>query len=363
MGSTVVFLGAGATKSCGGPLTNEILHEIVSTADPSSQLPLLQEFLKNLFHVDVGLSKEHYPGLPLVMSLVDTALDRREAFHPKWNTQKLSEIREAVELGIFDHLEERLNKVPTTNHYSLLQTIFPTTEPCVISTNYDLLIDTAMMFRSQASTIPNGPNGDGGLPDYHCSIQSDFYRNIPHFGTLLKLHGSVNWLYCSTCHALVLGASESAKFLKVLASVVGPTLKQSYTADGSICTFCNTTKLRPLLIAPSHLKDYRNPHLTQVWYEAERLLRQAERIIFIGYSLPEDDVEVIYLLKRGLTRDVGKPPVAVTVVEYDPKNPGLRDHAVGRRYRALFGDSIDWHPEGLDAWLAQKQAATASVGS
>lgn len=182
-----------------------------------------------------------------------------------------------MDLGIFDHLEERLNQAPTTNHLTLLQKIFPRpAEPQIISTNYDLLIDTALMFHSQSPSNP-----DGSLPEYRCGIQPDFYRSVSHFGTLLKLHGSLNRLYCKTCHSLEVGASESVKFLKVLASVVGrPTLKQSYTADGSECTVCQTkTKLRPLLIAPSHLKEYRNPHLSQVWYEAERLLRKAERVI------------------------------------------------------------------------------------
>jgi hypothetical protein len=134
---------------------------------------------------------------------------------------------------------------------------------------------------------------------------------------------------------------------------VGPSIEQSYTADGSPCPTCQT-KLRPLLVAPTHLKDYRNPHLAQVWYEAERVLRESRRVIFIGYSLPEDDVEVIYLLKRGIAH---LQPAQITVVEYDPSNPALSAHAVGRRYRTLFGDGIDWHPEGMDAWLMNAAAA------
>ena len=79
-------------------------------------------------------------------------------------------------------------------------------------------------------------------------------------------------------------------------------------------------------------------------------MRQASRVIFIGYGLPDDDVEVVYLLKRGLAHITD--PKQITVVEYCKKNPkiGLGDHAVGRRYRALFGD-VDWHAAGLDAWL------------
>jgi hypothetical protein len=96
--------------------------------------------------------------------------------------------------------------------------------------------------------------------------------------------------------------------------------------------------------------------LAQVWYEAERVLREAGRVVFIGYSLPEDDVEVIYLLKRGMAH---LAPNQITVVEYDSLMPMLGDHPVGRRYRTLFGDNIDWHPEGMDMWL-RLAASTAA---
>ena len=131
----------------------------------------------------------------------------------------------------------------------------------------------------------------------------------------------------------------------MLGRLIGPSLEQSYTPDGNPCPGCGT-RLRPLLIAPTHLKDYRNPHLAQVWYEAERGLREADRAVFIGYSLPDDDIEVIYLVKRGLAH---LTPDRITVVEYDPTIPPLVKHTVGRRYRTLFGDGIDWHPAGTVA--------------
>ena len=85
-----------------------------------------------------------------------------------------------------------------------------------------------------------------------------------------------------------------------------------------------------------------------VWYEAERILRESDRAIFIGYSLPEDDVEVVCLLKRSLAH---LTPAQITVVDYDPSIPVIAAQSVGRRYRTLFGDGIDWHPERMDLWL------------
>ena len=44
MVGTVLFLGAGATKSCGGPLTNEILPKFLAASDPLSPPTLLTDF-------------------------------------------------------------------------------------------------------------------------------------------------------------------------------------------------------------------------------------------------------------------------------------------------------------------------------
>jgi hypothetical protein len=359
MGKTVLFLGAGATKACHGPLTDEILPEIYKrAANPDSgwSLNLLKDFLEKEFHVTAASPKEQYPGLPLVMSLIDTALDRRQSFGPDWDASVVSQLREQVEFGIFDLLEERLEKSPTNNHWGMLDRLYPPGEegPCVISTNYDLIVDTAFMFLSEYRPRPAGAP-EGRLPDYRCHIRTDFYHNEPaRFGTLLKLHGSLNWLYCRTCLRLELGASEARLYIKALTRLVGPnlkTLQKSFTPDGNPCPTCGT-KLRPLLIAPTHFKDYRNPHLSQVWYEAERVLREATKVVFVGYSLPDDDVAVVYLLKRSLAR---QNPLEIVVVEYDKNNPDLpvTQHAAGRRYRTLFGDQINWNACGLDAWLAK----------
>jgi kumamolisin len=358
MTTTAIFLGAGATRACGGPLTNDILPGILDGApvsDPTGRVPRLQQFLQDQFHILRNGPRESYPGLPMLMSLLDTAIDRRQGLHPAWDANSVVEIREAIEFGIFDLLEERLMPAPTNNHWQLLDKVYPiSTQPCVISTNYDLIVDTAMMFLSESRPA------DGALPAYHCAISTDFYRNqASHFGTLLKLHGSLNWLHCKSCQRLEFGKSTSQKFLKVLNRLVGPTLEQSFLTDGGACPTCQS-KLRPLLVAPTHLKNYRNPHLSQVWYEAERVLRDTGRVIFVGYSLPEDDVEVIYLLKRSMAH---LPPGQITVVEYDPTLPRLADHPVGRRYRTLFGDGIDWHPEGLDAWWPMADQAGSPIST
>jgi hypothetical protein len=84
MDGTVIVLGAGATKADGGPLTNEILHGMlqdITAPGITEKLTKLEQFLKEVFRVQPGATKEEYPALPLFMSLIDMALDRRQSFH------------------------------------------------------------------------------------------------------------------------------------------------------------------------------------------------------------------------------------------------------------------------------------------
>lgn len=356
MGETVIILGAGATKSCNGPLTNEILPEVFrDAAEFDGAADELRTFLREHFHINEHSSRDDYPGLPLLMSLIDTAIDRRQAFHGKWDLNAMTRLRHAIEVAIFDLLEYRLEKAPTNNHFGLLEHTFPRpSEPRVISMNYDVIVDASMMFYGELQGL-----ADCRFPDYGCDIATDVYRNdAERFGTLLKLHGSLNWLHCPTCGRLELGASEARLWVKALTRLTaadkGLRLEDFYRQGGSSCQTCGTP-LRALIVTPTHLKNYRNPHLANVWYRAERLLRGASRAVFVGYSLPDDDVEVVYLLKRGLAH---LAPADITVIEYDALNPGvpLTHHPVGRRYRTLFGDGIQWSARGLDASLAMLAA-------
>ncbi len=115
------------------------------------------------------------------------------------------------------------------------------------------------------------------------------------------------------------------------------------------CEMCNA-QLQVVMITPTHLKDYRNPHISRVWYEAEQTLRNAGRVIIIGYSLPDDDIEVAYLLKRGLEH---LPKKCVTVIGHDPEARPKEENRTWQRYKVLLGSEFEWRHDGFKHWLAE----------
>jgi hypothetical protein len=347
-----MVLGAGATKACNGPLTNDILLEAdraVSTIEREGYLALVDRFLEDVFHLPPRPSRDKfsYPSLPLLMSLIDAAIDRGQPLGSNYGVATLREVRAAIEYSIFAVLEYKLRSAIPPFHSRAVELLFPTaTEPRLISLNYDIIADNMLAARSPST-----------FPDYGCDIQTETYRSLEKFGKLLKLHGSLNWLYCPNCHRLDVAVSRSGRgFSKALEQLFmseggeANDLEQRYSCHGSPCKNCGTF-VRPVMITPTQKKDYRNPHIAQVWYKAEGLLRSASSAVFMGYSMPADDVEVVYLLKRGLEH---LPAKEITVVEFDKENRTVEQHEVGQRYRSIFGYGIQWHTCGFAGWLDER---------
>jgi len=74
-----------------------------------------------------------------------------------------------------------------------------------------------------------------------------------------------------------------------------------------------------------------NIYLGVVWNQAFRALRDADRIIFCGYSFPDADMHIKYLLKRAqLNRDLEVRPLGVVLVNH---YAGKSDHLASEEYR------------------------------
>ncbi len=372
----VIILGAGATKACGGPLTDEILpaalngemaHDDQRTLveDREELLSLANQFLGECFNVPVNhrpITREDCPSLPLVLSMLRRSVELGQPLG-NWEGIRLTKARRAIEYSIFAVIEAALRRIPWEKrfHHKLLEPLYQRgVEPIIVSLNYDVIVDNAMFSLGEQYQQMR-------LPDYRVEIATKRYvdfRAYGVFGKLLKIHGSLNWLYCERCGRLDLFISEGMRTAKALDELYfSATFDDAYSCRGTPCRNrpqCDGF-VSPILITPTYVKDYENPHIERVWQEAERSMKEADRAVIIGYSLPTDDVEVAMLFKRGLDH---LPRHRITVVEYvegDIDKPAasrvpLERHPTGQRFRTLFGPGLDWHTTGFDGWLRQQQA-------
>jgi hypothetical protein len=343
---TVVIFGAGATKACGGPLTNEIISKGFDNEyniDREDFLGTLNKFIdENFFQIN----PETYPPLPLLISFLDTAIDRNHALGENWGRDGLIKARDALDYIIFAVLEHDLKRLQN-NYYRDLYDYLSNDDgalPTTISLNYDIIADNAISTWNEYNKDHMHP-----FPDYVCDITTPAYIEMKGEGKLLKLHGSLNWLYCPSCNRLDVGISKSgSRFSKVLGDLYQEeNIEERLSCHGRPCRSCGA-EVQPVMISPTYFKDYRNPHISRIWYEADQALRKAERVIIVGYSLPSDDLDVLYLLKRGLSHLQSDQ---IHVVEYDSDGRDIEEHPVGQRYVTLFGTGINWYTDGFEGFL------------
>jgi hypothetical protein len=249
---------------------------------------------------------------------------------------RLRAVREQIARALFQSfhfVESRLGQRPAVIG-EFVRRLRPS--DVVITSNWDILVDQARddHFGTAAEdygtpvslVAPGTLRSHGGRP-----------------GTLLKLHGSMNWAYCRRCH--VLWVNPQLNLGRFLADL-GPLRDQgapNRRSDGGDCD-CYFP-LSPLLVTPTYLKEYRNHHLANVWAEALASLAGASEWISVGYSLPSDDVHIkTLLLKARRMRDEANSPTTVSVVTDG------RDEALGVRYGRLFRNATIFE-NGFKAYL------------
>ncbi len=143
---------------------------------------------------------------------------------------------------------------------------------------------------------------------------------------LFKLHGSLNWLYCPTCIIL-----DITPFEKSVAKLV---------YESKRCEKCNGNVV-PIIVPPTFFKVMSNHFLEQIWYKSDELLRTAKRIIFCGYSFPDADIHIKYLLKRAELFTRKGFEVLVINAPSDQTPEVAIDEA--KRYKRFFRDKHKVH--------------------
>jgi len=329
-GETVYFLGAGATRAdfATAPLGADLLHAILST-DPSSNA--VRAFLESLFDASSVASdakQEARPRLDDVLTLIDTCLSGRTPLPTALSLEELSHGKRLLVAAIGRILDATLKGSRGLVALRFAQVLRDDPQP-VISTNYDIVLDNALVECESVNygvAVRAAVGRRGAMPEvrpdeliYFVSDpgSSSLVRrgDVP----LLKLNGSLNWLYCPRCDELDITVMDKGA-LHILDS---PKMGRCGNAG---CT----GRYEPLLVGPSLEQRYENRILRDTWSRAEKALSAAEHLVVIGYSLPEAD----YLIRAMLARHFATRSQRVCVVSTPESS--AHDAALTVRYRRLF---------------------------
>ncbi len=327
---TVIFLGAGASAADGAPIQSKLFPDYFQSAAIQNRVDAemkaaLRTYFNRLWGIDVegGLADARFPTFEEVLGMLDIAEARGEAFRgfgDDPHATGLRELRNHLVALISLILQEKLQG-ECPNHRRLVQSLRSSgrlESASFVSLNYDILIDNAI----ERASIDDGRQA---LPDYGVEFTPQPNRNghpFPVASRLLKLHGSLNWLHCPTCNALALFPHH-----KVAADLPGGPWHFR-------CSVCHELQ-QPILIPPTFFKVMSNFFLQQIWKRAEEELRRAGRIVFCGYSFPDADLHVKYLLKRAEVNRNGEAPRVFIVNEHKNKNDEAR-RTERERYARFF---------------------------
>jgi hypothetical protein len=267
-----------------------------------------------------------------VLGLIDLAAIRGEALRGiplsaiEGGGLSLSAVRRSLVLLMADAIRRKVPHEPV-QHARLVRNLRAgdrLNQTSFITTNYDTLIDSAI----EGEALPPGSRGPGSIVEYgfgglekRVRLPGREMRSFP----LYKVHGSLNWLHCPVCTDLVVTHG---------ADIVGLLLDDPPRAR---CTHCDGLR-EPVIVPPTLYKSLSNVYLAVVWNRAASALRDCVELVFCGYSLPDADMHVKYLVKSAqLNRGVATDPIRITLVNNFPTKPESDSQQELERYVRLFG--------------------------
>ena len=332
---TAVFLGGGASAAEGAPMQSELIRAYFKIVQVNEQIKNsamnreLESYFKELFQIDFSeraIENIVFPTFEEAMGILDLAVRRREALkhydleNIKHNSNRIGFIRQYLVLlmaMVLDNAEKEIKGL----HRLLIENLIADgllAECVFITTNYDLLFDKAV--KSVTGVYP-----DYGFDYLGCAAAD----SNEEFITLYKVHGSLNWLYCPACNLISL-TGEKTGAVELLTDI-----------NKADCELCGSI-MSPVIIPPTFFKEMSNVYLGMVWNKAEQLLRKVDRIIFCGYSFPDSDIHIKYLIKRVQTNRHSNRPLKVCVVNYHPGKSSLKIQQEKNRYLRFLGEEVNY---------------------
>ncbi|MDI9312184.1 MAG: hypothetical protein QM535_18360 [Limnohabitans sp.] len=347
MENKAIFLGAGASKAFGLPLTGEIFPLIIQRLKSkqlfkgnSTEQNELSNFIKRLYPGLVKIRKNKYPLITDTLSLLDHLLNTGNYFWGKSETKDIIFYKGLFEKAIFEVLEipfkknsaSHIDETPPIlkqmgnwiyqNHKDIFFSI--------ISTNYDITVEEELYSRFKDNQHPISQLVDFGINWRDPGKDKIHLRPLEPAIGIYKLHGSTNWLKCNLCNHI---------YINIKGNIYHQAFREEI--DTKNTCHCGNAPLSTLIVAPSLARIIYDNNLPHIWNNSFERLRRASEWIIIGYSFPPEDLNIKSMLVRAFNARVEKPQI--TVVQ---KGKGFKS-----RYNAIFGETV-YLEGGLEEFMA-----------
>lgn len=300
---TVYFLGAGASKASDFKLPT--MQEFFREDDfQTEEYQNLKNFMKDRFpHVSLANL-----NLEEVITSIELSLDTFGSFgkHPEpyiYEARREFDAYANTRLQISDRKGcNNLKRIIDENLAG------KNSKDSIITLSYDLVVDNTLYELS--------PKESNGLQlDHSCLLdrmykllgrtvlihgeRASLYHGYKGLGFYLKLHGSVDWIYCpnTTC------GNHQLFFPNWLGS------ESVHNKSGNLCSLCGSPLVN-VIVPPTMYKTFEKfPKLGLLWSLAYRELNKADKIVIFGVSFAPSDYYLRWLFKKATTERKDKPTI------------------------------------------------------
>lgn len=300
---TVYFLGAGASHASEFQLP--CMKGFFREDDFSEDYPNLLKFIERAFS---GISFNDL-NLEEVVTGLELAVGDFGCFG-KPPEVYIYEARREFDKYVCSRLSILESKSCKEHKKIIDESIAGTESKCsIISLNYDLVVDNTLYELS-----PKQKNGRwlehhcllsrmyklvGGRVSLYCGDTPSVYHAHRRLGYYLKLHGSIDWLFCPNA-----ACGNHQLFFPNWQGIPTP-----HVNPGEVCSLCGAP-LANVIVPPTLHKSFEKfPKLGLLWSLAREELSKADRIVIFGVSFAPSDYYLRWLLKKAVTEAEKKPTI------------------------------------------------------
>lgn len=286
----VFILGAGSSISHDSafPSINKFFAKAKEIGiDIKKNFPDLHDYIFNNFGIDVT-SRKNEANIETIFTNIEIDLERYQEI-------KLESVRQQLLKLIKNVLIELVNRCGNKegNLHKFSDRLKDS--DTVLTFNWDILLDEILSKKKILDSDFKNIHKYKGYKNFFVKLSAhrlsfsdevgieepySIYDNKT--GYYLKLHGSIDWVYCNNEQCL--GFGEGFPIEKI--------------DQQHFCSKCHEL-MHPLIIPPVLNKQYRKfPLIRRLWNIALKETESVEEIVIWGYSLPETDFYSMWLLKN-----------------------------------------------------------------
>jgi hypothetical protein len=350
-----LFLGSGFSAALDLPTTDQLGQKLLGSFGDTPAVKNLEEFIstricefwETVFGWRPGMRP---PSLEDHFTQIDMAANSGHHLGLTYGPRQLRAIRRMTIHRIFTLLKSP--GIQDTHVLEFFKSLNEAFDLTVVTTNWDTEAESSL----ELLGIPV----NYGLDEIGTTQRQPPTWEIP----VLKLHGCINRGYCDCCRSIIrFGGIENAVTRlgllldegdfglfeggTRLADDLRRQMERPSYAGLNTCSVCGV-RLSLRVATFSYRKDLSADAFYTVWDKARTGLQSAEKWLFVGYSLPEADIDIRHLLKSAqlARRDPSRVSIDVVLRE---------DCEAGERYSRFFGLRHEQiFQDGLGEWITNR---------